>query len=193
MNRKKLIYVSALFVGIGIGVFIANKATRLTPTANAGARTQSAHAAAPAFTLKNLEGKQTSLAEFKGRVVLVNFWATWCGPCRVEIPWLVAMQQKYEPQGFTVLGLAMDDEEEAVASPFVAKERFTVSGKQLPMNYPILIGTSDVADKFGGLLGFPTSVLVSKDGKIITHTTGIIREEEISKLVESELSANGGS
>lgn len=125
--------------------------------------------------------------------MLVNFSATWCGPCRVEIPWLIAMQQKYGPQGFTVLGLAMDDEEEAVVSPFVAKERFTVSGKQLPMNYPILIGTSDVADKFGGLLGFPTSILVSKDGKVITHTTGIIREEEISKLVESELSANGGS
>jgi glutathione peroxidase-family protein len=105
----------------------------------------------------------------------------------VEITWLIGMQQKYGPRGFTVVGLAMDDEEEAVVVPFVSKEKFSVNGQQLTMNYPILIGTAEVADKFGGLLGFPTSVLISKDGKVVTTITGIIDEDAMSKKIESEL------
>ncbi len=103
------------------------------------------------------------------------------------------MQQKYEGHRFTVLGLAMDDEEESVVTPWVAKERFSVNGERIAMNYPILIGTSDVAESFGGLLGFPTSVLISKDGKIVKRVTGIIREDEMLQLVDRELSSAGGS
>jgi len=120
-------------------------------------------------------------------VVLVNFWATWCDPCRVEIPWLIEMQDKYGAKGFTVLGIAMDEDGKPVVAPFVAKERYDVDGQKLPMNYPIVIGSDSVAEKFGGLLGYPTSILISKDGKQIKRVTGIINEEEISKLVEGAL------
>src|ERR1043165_4244253 len=98
-------------------------------------------------------GKDITEADFKGKVVLVNFWATWCEPCRVEIPWLIEMQQKYGSKGFTVLGVAMDEEGKSVVSPFVAKEQFDVSGQKQTMSYPILLGNDQIADKFGGLLG----------------------------------------
>jgi thiol-disulfide isomerase/thioredoxin len=184
---KKLIFILAAVLGIVLVVYLADKTTRLRPSVSAEGRSQSARANAPDFSLRNMDGTHTSLAQYKGKVVLVNFWATWCAPCRVEIPWLIGMQQKYGPRGFTVVGLAMDDEEEAVVVPFVSKEKFSVNGQQLTMNYPILIGTAEVADKFGGLLGFPTSVLISKDGKVVTTITGIIDEDAMSKKIESEL------
>jgi thiol-disulfide isomerase/thioredoxin len=138
--------------------------------------------------LKDLDGKDVSLADLKGKVVLVNFWATWCEPCRVEIPWLIEMQQKYGAKGFTVLGVAMDDEGRSVVAPFVQKERFEVTGgNNAQMNYPIVIGNDAAADKFGGLFGYPTSVLIDKDGKQIKRITGIISEDEISKLIEAQL------
>ena len=142
---------------------------------------------APEVTLKDLEGKELSLAQYKGKVVLVNFWATWCEPCLVEIPWLIEMQQKYAAQGFTVLGIAMDEEGASIVTPWVQKERFDVNGSKSQMNYPIVIGNDAAADKFGGLLGYPTSVLITRDGKIIKRITGIINEEEISKFIESQL------
>jgi cytochrome c biogenesis protein CcmG/thiol:disulfide interchange protein DsbE len=138
-------------------------------------------------TLPGLDGMDATVAQYKGKVVLVNFWATWCDPCREEIPWLIEMQDKYGPRGFTVLGIAMDEEGKPVVAPFVAKERYGVKGQQLPMNYPIVIGNEGVAEKFGGLLGYPTSVLISKDGKQLKRVTGIINEEEISKLIEGAL------
>jgi len=122
-----------------------------------------------------------------GKVVLVNFWATWCEPCKIEIPWLIEMQNKYSSKGFTVLGIAMDDEGSSVVAPFVEKRRYDVNGQKLPMNYPIVIGNDKVADKFGGLLGYPTSVLISKDGKRVKRITGLISYEEITKAIEGQL------
>jgi thiol-disulfide isomerase/thioredoxin len=144
-------------------------------------------APAPEITLKDMEGKSLALSQYKGKVVLVNFWATWCEPCQVEIPWLIEMQQKYAAKGFTVLGIAMDEEGAKVVTPWVEKERFEVNGSKSQMNYPIVIGDDAAADKFGGLLGYPTSVLVSRDGKIIKRITGIISYDDISKTIESQL------
>ena len=123
----------------------------------------------------------------KGKVVVVNFWATWCEPCQIEIPWLIEMQQKYGPRGFVILGIATDDDGKSVVAPFVAKERFDVNGKKESMSYKILIGNEDAADKFGGLFGYPTSILISKDGKQIKRITGIISPDEMTKLIESQL------
>jgi hypothetical protein len=97
------------------------------------------------------------------------------------------MQDKYAAKGFTVLGLAMDEEGKPVVAPFVAKERYDVNGQKLPMNYPIAIGSESVAEKFGGLLGYPTSVLISRDGKVLKRTTGIISYDETTKLIEGAL------
>jgi thiol-disulfide isomerase/thioredoxin len=81
-------------------------------------------------------------------VVLVNFWATWCEPCKVEIPWMIEFQQKYSPQGFTILGVSMDEDGKKAIQPFLDKERFDVNGQKEAMSYPILLGSDTIAEKF---------------------------------------------
>lgn len=166
------------------GTYFADKATRLPGKSAARADTA---VAAPEVTLKDLSGQDVSLSQYKGKVVLVNFWATWCDPCRLEIPWLIEMQQKYSARGFTVLGVAMDDEGASVVAPFVRRERFDANGAKAQMNYPILIGNDAAAAKFGGLIGYPTSVLISRDGKIVQRIAGLISYEEMTKAIESHL------
>jgi glutathione peroxidase-family protein len=97
------------------------------------------------------------------------------------------MQQKYGAKGFTVLGIAMDEEGKKVVQPYVSTEHFDVKSQKLTMNYPIVIGNDDIAEKFGGLLGYPTSVLISRDGKQVKRITGIISEAEMSHAIESLL------
>jgi len=188
--KKALLIVFTVLVLIGATVY-ADRATRVKPKVSIE-NTDEANAKpigqpAPEVTVKDLDGKDTTLDRYKGKVVLVNFWATWCDPCYIEIPWLIEMQQKYEAKGFTVLGISMDDEGKSAVAPFLAKERFNVNGQKLPMNYPIVIGNDDVADKFGGLLGYPTSFLISRDGKIVKKVQGLIRYEELTKAIESQL------
>jgi thiol-disulfide isomerase/thioredoxin len=142
---------------------------------------------APDLRLKDLDGKEVSLADLKGKVVLVNFWATWCDPCQVEIPWLIDMQAKYGPRGFTVIGVAMDDDGKSVVAPFVAKQRFDVNGQQLLMSYPIWIGSDEAGDKFGGILGYPTSFLIDRDGNQVEKFQGLLGYDELAKAVEAHL------
>ena len=188
---KKTAFILVIVAVLVAVVYYVDKKTRLQPAAaNMTSPEPGAAAAgkpAPDFSAQNLDGKDVTLADYKGKVVLVNFWATWCDPCRIEIPWLIDMQNKYGSKGFTVLGIAMDDEGKSVVAPFLAKERFDVNGEKLPMNYPIVIGNDDIADKFGGLFGYPTSVLISPDGKIVKRITGIISEDEITKAIEDLL------
>jgi thiol-disulfide isomerase/thioredoxin len=188
MKKVLLILLTVAFL-IGVTIKL-DKATRLKPKGSVS-NTVKADAAsgtpAPEVTFKDLDGKDVPLSHYRGQVVLVNFWATWCDPCYVEIPWLIEMQQKYGSKGFTVLGIAMDDEGKSAVAPFLAKERFNVNGQKLPMNYPIVLGNDDVATKFGGLLGYPTSFLISKDGREIKKIQGLISYEEITKAIESQL------
>src|SRR5579863_500407 len=186
-EMKKTILILLAVIAVTAGVYFADKATRVKTSAAAGTVKFVAGDPAPAFKVKNLDDKDVALADYKGKVVLVNFWATWCDPCREEIPWLIEMQDKYAAKGFTVLGIAMDEDGKPVVAPFVAKERFDVNGQKLPMNYPIVIGNESVAEKFGGLLGYPTSALISRDGKVLKRTTGIISYDETTKLIEAAL------
>jgi len=142
---------------------------------------------APNFTLKDLQGHDVSLEQYRGKVVLVNFWATWCGPCEVEIPWFIEFQRKYGPQGFTVLGLSMDEEGESVVAPWIEKMKFDVNGTPTALNYPILLANDETAGKFGGLIGLPTSILISRDGKIIKRFIGLVSHEKYVKSIEENL------
>jgi thiol-disulfide isomerase/thioredoxin len=149
----------------------------------------SAGTAAPeaALAIPTLDGPTASLDQYKGKVVLVNFWATWCDPCKTEIPWLIEFNHKYGPKGLVILGVAMDDEGKKVVEPWVKTKRFDVNGQQEAMDYPILLGNDKVADKFGGILGLPTSMLYSRDGRKIKTIVGLINYEDLSKALDSQL------
>jgi thiol-disulfide isomerase/thioredoxin len=137
--------------------------------------------------IPTLDGTSASIDQYKGKVVLVNFWATWCAPCRTEIPWLIEFNQKYAAKGFVILGVAMDDEGTKIVPPWVQTHRFDVNGKEEMMNYPILLGNSKVAEKFGGILGMPTSMLYSRDGKKIKTIVGLIDRDNLLKTLDSQL------
>lgn len=130
------------------------------------------------FTIKDLDGKQVELASFKGKVLLLNFWATWCGPCKAEIPGFVELQAKYRDQ-LTVIGYSVDD----------TAEKARAFAQQYKMNYPILLGEGreDVQDAFGPIWGIPASFLISKDGRVCKKHLGIapkaVFEKEIKALL----------
>lgn len=130
------------------------------------------------FKIKNLDGKEVELSSYKGKVVLLNFWATWCGPCKAEIPGFVELQAKYRDQ-LTILGYSVDDD--------APKAR--AFAEQYKINYPILLGEGreDVQDAFGPIYGIPASFLISKDGKLCKRHMGIapkaVFEKEITALI----------
>src|ERR1035438_5116318 len=141
--KKSIWMVIGILAVIVVAAHYADKATRLPHTTSASLAKPDAPGGekpAPDVTLKDLDGKDVSIAQYKGEVVLVNFWATWCEPCKVEIPWMIEFQQKYSPRGFTILGVSMDEDGKKAIQPFLDKERFDVGGQQVAMSYPILLG-----------------------------------------------------
>src|SRR3984957_1592595 len=179
----------ALLLASGLGALLALggcQGTSKVGTAGAG-NDSGAPPVEVSATLPGLDGMDTSIAQYKGKVVVVNFWATWCQPCKVEIPWLIEFNQKYGPKGLVILGVSMDDEGEKVVQPWVQSQRFDVNGNSETMNYPILLGNTKIAEKFGGILGMPTSMLYSRDGKKIKTIVGLIDHDDLSKTLDSQL------
>lgn len=178
--------LSRTFFCVLLAAFAAAGCNGKRPTAGPSGSTASL-AAEPDVTFKNLEGGDVSLASLKGKVVLLNFWATWCDPCRSEIPLLIGLQDKYSSKGFTMLGASMDEDGKKSVDPFMANTKFNVNGAEKTMDYPIVLGTDAITDKFGGLLGMPTSYLISRDGKIVKKYIGVLNESQVVKDVESQL------
>jgi len=133
------------------------------------------------FTLKDMNGVDVKLAAFKGKPIVVNFWATWCGPCRAEIPSLVELQTKYNAEGtdVVILGVSVDDPV-AKLKPYAA---------QMKMNYPVLVGNGrdDVQDAFGPLWGIPVTVFIGRDGKIAKKHSGIASKEQFEQEIKALL------
>lgn len=133
---------------------------------------------APNFTLETLDGKNLSLSDLKGKAVVVNFWATWCGPCKIETPWLVELQNQYGSQGLQVVGVAMDDS---------GKDEIEKFAKDMGVNYPVLIGKEAVGDAYGGVPALPESFFVGRDGKIVDRIIGLKGRGEIEDSVKKAL------
>ena len=141
---------------------------------------------APPFTLKDSEGKTVSLEDYKGKVVLLNFWATWCGPCKIEIPWFVAFEQKYKEKGFSVVGVSMDEEGWNTVKPFLAEEK---------INYRVLLGNDSVGTLYGGVDSLPTTFVIDREGQIAATHIGLVSksdyENEIVQLLEAKRTGVG--
>lgn len=141
---------------------------------------------APDFTLRDAGGRQVKLSDYRGKVVLLNFWATWCAPCRIEIPWFIDFEQRFKDQGFAVLGVAMDDEGWEIVKPYLTEKR---------VNYRVLMGDEDVSEAFGGVASLPTTFMIDREGKIASVHIGLISksdyEDEIVQLVRN--AANSGA
>ena len=135
---------------------------------------------APNFDLATLDGRRVKLSDYRGKAVLLNFWATWCSPCKVEMPWFVDLQKKYGNEGLVILGVAMDDSEAPKIAQFAT---------EMGVNYPVLLGTDKVSEDYGNVEFLPTSFYIDRDGKIVGKGTGLLARGEIEDNVRKALSS----
>jgi thiol-disulfide isomerase/thioredoxin len=139
----------------------------------------------PDLTLETMDGESIDLSAQKGRVLLVNFWATWCAPCREEIPDLKDLHSDLEPEGLTVIGVALDREGREVVAPFVEEHA---------IDYPIVIDTEGTAEsEFGPIPGLPTTILVTPEGQITKRVVGIFPTDEMKPILKDMLDASGSA
>jgi len=188
ISKRNKYLALVLACGLGAVVALAGCGGAKQSSSNGGAQSDSNGAPAEAsVTMPGLDGMDATVAQYKGKVVLVNFWATWCQPCKVEIPWMIEFNQRFGPKGLVILGVAMDDGGKKAVQPFVDKQTFQVNNQPEKMDYKILLGNDDIADKFGGILGLPTSMLYGRDGKRVRTIVGLMDYPDIVKVIESQL------
>jgi thiol-disulfide isomerase/thioredoxin len=133
---------------------------------------------APDFTLQSLDGKTVRLSDFRGKPVVLNFWATWCGPCKIEMPWFVDLQKQYGPAGLQFLGVAMDDASSKDIAEFA---------ESMKVNYPILIGKESVGDAYGGVQFLPETFYIDRNGKVVDKAFGLKGRGEIEDAIKKIL------
>ncbi len=137
---------------------------------------------APDFTVTDIDGRKLRLSDYKGKVVLLDFWATWCGPCRTEVPEFVKLQKKYGARGLQVIGISLDDDTRPVRNFYA---RFN-------MNYPVALGDAKLAESFGGILGLPVAFLIDRGGRIAAKHVGQTGPAAFEEDVSSLLGRSGG-
>lgn len=189
MNRNVVVVLCVVVVITGL-LLVGKKASK--PKASADPTKQNVSGSpeasgtdpaigsvAPEFSLKSVpEGKTVTLSSLRGKAVVVNFWATWCGPCKIEMPWLVDLQKKYGDQGLQIVGITKEDYDEAAIA------RYT---KKMGVNYTILVGNQQVQDLYGGVGGLPTSFFVNRSGKVVHEIIGLDSESKFEDAIKRAL------
>lgn len=133
---------------------------------------------APDFSLKTSDGKPVQLSSLKGKVVLVNFWATWCGPCKSEIPGFLDLYEKYKDKGFEIIGISLDQEGWNAVTPFVKKNN---------IRYPVVLGSEEIIEAYGGINAIPSTFVVDKNGNIADHHVGYLNRQTLEKKLKELL------
>ena len=143
---------------------------------------------APPFVLEDLNGKKVSLASYKGKAVLINFWATWCAPCKIETPWIIELRNQYASQGFEVLGISADDLNRDDPKE-LAKDKMEIaqSAQKLHINYPVLIDGGSLDKPYGGLDELPTSFFVNRQGTVVAAQLGLTSKDDIESNIKRAL------
>jgi thiol-disulfide isomerase/thioredoxin len=135
---------------------------------------------APEFSLTDLNGKTVNLSQYKGKVIILDFWATWCPPCRSEIPHFIDLYNRYQDKGLVVIGIALDDEGAKVVKPFVDEYK---------INYPVILGNADVQKAYGGIQGIPTTFIINKNGTLVAEGGDVFYEAMFGKGKDRRFSA----
>jgi cytochrome c biogenesis protein CcmG/thiol:disulfide interchange protein DsbE len=135
---------------------------------------------APDFALKDVNGHTVKLSDYRGKVVLLDFWATWCGPCQIEIPWFKEFEQQNKDRGFAVIGVAMDEEGWEVVKPFA---------QHIGINYRLVIGNDSIARQYGGVDALPTTFLIDRDGRIASIHIGLSGKRDFENGIQELLQA----
>lgn len=137
-----------------------------------------AMAAVPDFSIQSMDGGDVTNADIEDKVVLLNFWATWCGPCKIEMPWFVEFQRKFKDRGFTVLAVSLDEDGWEPVREFADHHQF---------NFPVLMGDDQVSQDFGGIYVLPTTLLVSRQGKVVFRHQGLVSKAIYEEQIEALL------
>ena len=174
MSRKLFVILSVA------GALALCSCSGTSSAANSAAEKQSPNRkAAPDFTLPDANGQAVKLSGYRGKVVLLNFWATWCGPCQIEIPWFMEFEQQFKSKGFEVVGVSMDEDGWQSVKPYIAQHK---------VNYRILLGNETVSQLYGGLDALPTTFMVDRDGKFaFSPHVGLAGKNEYLSEIESLL------
>jgi cytochrome c biogenesis protein CcmG/thiol:disulfide interchange protein DsbE len=188
MERKILLIGLALTMG-AVGMFLYERSRGPATGAEANPSVlvpQPAPAirgvAAPDFDLPDVDGAMVKLSDFKGKVVLVNFWATWCAPCEIETPWFVEFDEKYGKEGLQVVGISLDEEGVEPVKKFMEK---------YDIEYTIVMGDENTAQDFGGVIGLPTSFIVDQEGKFYSMHRGLVSKDLYVEEIEGLLGLAG--
>ena len=136
--------------------------------------------ATPDFALKDVTGATVKLSDYKGKVVLLNFWATWCGPCKIEIPWFMDFQKTYKDRDFAVVGVSMDEDGWDSVKPYVEEKK---------MNYQVVLGNDQVSQLFGSIESLPTTIVIDREGRIASMHIGLVSKSTYQKEIEKLLEA----
>lgn len=148
---------------------------------------------APNFTLPDTKGQKISLSDYKGKAVVLDFWATWCAPCKIEIPWLEQFNAQYSGQGLQIIGVSEDDLDlDNKAELLKEEQQITNKAAELKINYPVLFDVADVSTPYGGVDGLPTTFFINRSGKVVASTVGLASREEIEADIKKALSSGGG-
>lgn len=172
MPRRSSIQIALLFICCAFWINIACSSSQ---PVKAAVKPIKDRKPAPDFALKDSNGATVKLSDYKGKVVLLNFWATWCGPCKIEIPWFIDFEQKFKDRGFAVLGVSTDEDGWVAVKPYIAVRK---------MNYRVLLGDESVSQLYGGLDALPTTFMVDREGKIASVHVGLIGKNDYQDEIE---------
>lgn len=148
------------------------------PGVSAAVKSAKNRSPAAGFTLKDATDRDFKLSDYKGKVVLLNFWATWCGPCKIEIPWFIEFEKSYNTRGFAVVGISMDEDGWNAVKPYV---------EQKQMNYGVAIGDDGLAQKYGGIDSLPTTYLIDRAGRVAAVHMGLVSKNVYEKGIHALL------